>query len=102
VTAMVMTLLLPVFAISSSGSTSSFPQVIIPSLDTNEIVIASATPQEFGAVGDGVTDDSAAFQNAINAVYNSGKSGGGVVYVPPGNYAFYTNLNIPTGVTLHG
>ena len=78
------------------------PQVIIPVYNTNEIVVAVATPQQYGAVGDGVTDDSAAFQAAMNAVFNAGGSGGGVVYVPPGNYAFYTNIVIPTGVTLHG
>jgi autotransporter-associated beta strand protein len=78
------------------------PQVVIPNLNTNEVVVAVATPQQYGAVGDGITDDTAAFQNAMNAVYNSGGFGGGVVYVPAGNYAFYTNLNIPTGVTLHG
>jgi len=78
------------------------PQAIVPTLNTNEIVVAAATPQQYGAVGDGVTDDSGAFQNAINAVYNSGGFGGGVVYVPSGNYAFYTNIVIPTGVTLHG
>ena len=78
------------------------PQVIVPTLNTNEIVVAVATPQQYGAVGDGITDDSAAFQAAMNAVYNSGGSGGGVVFVPAANYAFYHNLTIPTGVTLHG
>jgi len=77
-------------------------RVVIPSLNTNEVVVAAATPQLYGAVGDGVTDDTAAFQNAMNAVYNSGGNGGGVVWVPAGNYAFYGNLSIPTGVTLHG
>jgi autotransporter-associated beta strand protein len=78
------------------------PRVYIPTLNTNEIVVAVATPQQYGAVGDGITDDSAAFQAAMNAVYNSGGSGGGVVFVPAGNYAFYNNITIPTGVTLHG
>lgn len=78
------------------------PQVIIPQLNTNEIVVAVATPQQYGAVGDGVTDDSGAFQAAMNAVYNSGGSGGGVVFVPAGNYAFSQNITIPAGVTLHG
>jgi autotransporter-associated beta strand protein len=78
------------------------PTVFIPSLNTNELVVGITTPQQFGAVGDGVTDDSAAFQNAMNAVYNSGGSGGGVVYVPAGFYAFDSNITIPTGVTLHG
>jgi hypothetical protein len=80
----------------------NWPQIIIPSLNTNEIIVAATTPQQFGAKGDGITDDTAAFQNAVNAVYNSGGNGGGVVYVPPGYYAFYNNLTIPTGVTLHG
>jgi autotransporter-associated beta strand protein len=78
------------------------PAIVIPSLNTNEIVVGLTTPQQFGAVGDGITDDSAAFQNAMNAVYNSGGPGGGVVFVPAGFYAFYKNISIPTGVTLHG
>jgi autotransporter-associated beta strand protein len=83
-------------------SSPLLPTVYVPSLNTNEVVVAITTPQQFGAVGDGITDDSAAFQNAINAVYNSGGSGGGVVYVPAGFYAFTNNITLPTGVTLHG
>ncbi|MDB6067592.1 MAG: Carbohydrate binding family 6 [Pedosphaera sp.] len=81
---------------------ANHPRVIVPSLNTNESVVAVATPQQYGAVGDGITDDSAAFQAAMNAVYNSGGSGGGVVFVPAGNYAFNNNITVPTGVTLHG
>ncbi len=78
------------------------PRLIVPTLNTNEIVVAVATPQQYGAVGDGITDDSGAFQSAMNAVYNSGGYGGGVVFVPAGNYAFYQNISIPMGVILHG
>lgn len=39
--------------------------------------------KDFGAVGDGVTDDTAAINKALDAV---GTSGGGMVYMPPGNY----------------
>ncbi|HLX71230.1 MAG TPA: glycosyl hydrolase family 28-related protein, partial [Verrucomicrobiae bacterium] len=81
---------------------SNQPRLIVPTLNTNEIVVAIATPQQYGAAGDGVTDDTAAFQAAMNAVYNSGGFGGGVVFIPAGTYAFYNNLTIPTGVTLHG
>ena len=87
---------------AKSGPATIGWRVVIPTLNTNEIVLAAATPQEYGARGDGITDDSAAFQSAMNKVYNSGGSGGGVVFVPAGNYAFYTNLVIPVGVTLHG
>ena len=78
------------------------PRVVVPVYNTNETIVAVTTPQEYGAVGDGITDDSAAFQRAINAVYNSGGNGGGVIYVPPAHYAFYSNITVPTGVTLHG
>ena len=42
-----------------------------------------------GAVGNGVTDDSAAVQATIDAVY---AAGGGTVYFPPGFYAVATTL----------
>ena len=53
----------------------------------------------FGAVGDGKTDDTAAFQKALDT---AGKAGGGVVYAPVGNYFFAGNLNVPNAVTLAG
>jgi hypothetical protein len=40
----------------------------------------SVSVKDFGAVGDGVTDDSTAFQNAVNAAAN------GSLYVPSGTY----------------
>ena len=80
----------------------SGPMVIVPPHNTNEIIVAVATPQQYGAVGDGVTDDTAAFQSAMKAANNSGGYGGGVVYVPAGTYCFSNTLTIPSGVTLHG
>lgn len=41
----------------------------------------SVSVTDFGAIGDGVVDDTAAIQAAINSV-----SGGGTVYFPPGTY----------------
>ena len=43
--------------------------------------------KSFGAAGDGVTDDTAAVQAAINAVAANSVTSGGVVYFPAGNYA---------------
>jgi hypothetical protein len=54
---------------------------------------------DFGAKGDGKTDDTAAFQKALDA---AGKAGGGVVYAARGNYFFAGHLNIPPAVTLKG
>ncbi len=55
--------------------------------------------KDFGAKGDGKTDDTAAFQRALD---EAGKAGGGTVYAPRGNYLFKGNLNVPNGVTLKG
>lgn len=41
----------------------------------------------FGAVGDGVTDDGPALQNALNAI---AQAGGGTLFVPAGRYAIIT------------
>ncbi len=54
---------------------------------------------DFGAKGDGKTDDTAAFQKALDA---AGQAGGGVVYAPRGTYLFAGHLNVPIGVTLKG
>lgn len=52
-----------------------------------------------GAKGDGQTDDTAAFQAALN---QAGAAGGGAVTVPTGRYAIKGHLTIPEGVTLKG
>ncbi len=55
--------------------------------------------RQFGAVADGQTDDTAAFQRALDA---AGQAGGGVVYASRGNYLFAGHLNVPNAVTLLG
>ncbi len=67
-----------------------------PTLDT---VVAGYSVTEFGAKGDGVTDNTAAFQMAMNAM---AKAGGGTVFVPEGRYVIRRYLNVPTSVTLRG
>ncbi len=65
---------------------------------------ASAAPdifnvRDFGAKGDGKTDDTVSFQNALVA---ANQAGGGVVRAPRGNYFFAGHLNVPAAVTLEG
>ena len=70
------------------------------------LAAASAAPspdiysvRDFGAKGDGKTDDTAAFQKALDM---AGQAGGGVVYAQRGNYFFAGHLNVPNAVTLKG
>jgi hypothetical protein len=50
--------------------------------------------KDFGAVGDGVTDDTAAIQLALNTTT--------AVYVPPGNYKITSTLTVPNNTSLIG
>ncbi len=54
---------------------------------------------DFGAAGDGETDDTAAFQEAMDAAW---AAGGGVVWAPTGEYLFEGSLDMPREVTLRG
>tara|TARA_R110000823_G_scaffold308868_2_gene432703 strand:- start:1199 stop:2917 length:1719 start_codon:yes stop_codon:yes gene_type:complete len=53
---------------------------------------SSVNVDDFGAVGDGVTDDTAAIQAALNASVN-----GGSVVIPPGTYLHSSRLIVKNG-----
>jgi hypothetical protein len=55
--------------------------------------------RDFGAKGDGATDDTAAFQKAMDAAT---QAGGGTVLADRGNYFFAGHLVVPKAVTLSG
>lgn len=51
--------------------------------------------KDYGAVGDGVADDTAAIQEAINAAARGG------LYFPPGAYKITSQINILTTLRIH-
>jgi len=78
---------------------------------TNSKYLVHRNVRDFGAKGDGTTDDSAAIQKAINTVDGSTgtRSGGSsltgapaVVYFPPGTYLLNTGLKNIMGTVLMG
>jgi hypothetical protein len=63
-------------------------------------LMASVNVKDYGAKGDGATDDTTAIQNAINAAKVQAQNRGGTVYFPPGDYLISAPLVLPrTGGT---
>jgi len=54
---------------------------------------------DFGARGDGVADDTAAFQAALDA---TNRQSGGIVLAPPGHFLFKGTVVVPRSTTLQG
>lgn len=61
------------------------------------IADARVNVKDYGAKGDGTTDDTAAIQSAINAVESAST---GIVYLPAGNYKTTAELVIDTAGTM--
>jgi hypothetical protein len=57
--------------------------------------------KDYGAVGNGVADDYAACQAAVNAATAAG-GGGGIVFFPPGTYKLSVGLTMGRHVSIRG
>lgn len=57
---------------------------------------------EYGAVGDGVADDTAAIQASLNALPSVGNAIGGTVYLPPGEYRITAAITVSYNQQLVG
>jgi hypothetical protein len=66
-------------------------------LGADDFTVVTAPP--FSAAGDGKADDTRALQSALD---HAGQRGGGVVYLPPGEYRLTAPVQVPAGVELRG
>lgn len=84
---------------SASFAAGSLFELRVTAASVMDSVSGALSVLGFGAVGDGMTDDTAAIQAAINAA----SVAGAVVFFPPGSYRVTDTLNITSsGVTLEG
>lgn len=67
------------------------------SRQNNEELVVDVV-RDFGATGNGITDDTKAIQKAINTVY---RQGGGVIIFPPGTYVV-TSVTLKDDITYQG
>jgi hypothetical protein len=88
----------PNFSLRVTNKTGSAlyddPDVYLPPT-TNTVSVL-----DFGAVGDGVTDDRAAFQKTIDAIANASVPSS--LYVPAGRYRIIGNLRIKSSISMYG
>lgn len=53
--------------------------------------------KDFGAIGDGITDDTVPIQTAVDHVQT-----GGTLYLPAGTYLISDTITLPAGITIYG
>ena len=73
-----------------------FSTLLALSLSLSFGIASAASVKDFGAAGDGVTDDTAAIQNAINSTSS------GTLTFPAGTYKLSSVLTLLSGVTYQG
>jgi len=76
------------------GCAASVLKTYIDEPTISEIIVINV--KDFGAVGDGITDDTQAIQDAING------ADGYSIYVPPGNYLITDTIDVPMGTSIIG
>lgn len=82
-----------------SSLTTEAAKIVKTVYPTVDIVVVDYDVTDYGADLTGITDATAAIQNAINACYNSG---GGTVWMPAGTYKVNGTVFVKSFVTLRG
>lgn len=77
----------------------AYPVVADSPYESDDLPLYTMNVMKMGAKADGVTDDTAVIQRALN---QTGTFGGGTVYLPAGTYCIKGTLRVPEMVTLRG
>lgn len=86
------------FAANNTLITQSVPRPLQDKIDEIQVSV-----KDFGAVGDGMTDNVEAFENAARELFSNNSSTlKKVLVVPNGEYSFSRNLSLPSGAILRG
>ena len=75
-----------------------YPLMLDTAYASSDGRVIQGNVKDYGALGNGVDDDSIAFQTALSEMAETG----GALYVPAGTYVLTQELAIPDGVTLLG
>ena len=76
------------------ATTSNYSETLNNTLKAELIIKDSANVKQFGAKGDGTTDDKNAFTNAINSSSS--------IYVPEGDYKLLTSITLSKSTKIFG
>jgi hypothetical protein len=86
-------------SVADSTKSATATVVLIPTISVTSVLQETISVGDFGAVGDGVADDTAAIQLAVTAA-----GGGGAVFFPQGTYkvSVQTPIIVPDNVRIYG
>ena len=86
------------FASDDPSITTTVPRTLLGKIDETQVSVA-----DFGAVGDGSTDNVSAFTSALNELFrNADPNYKKVLIVPNGTYSFASDLKIPSNSIIRG
>jgi hypothetical protein len=92
--------MMSIYTINGENYLFGYPSSEIMTIDADpNLGYINVRSPPYNATGDGVTDDTNAIQQALNDI---GALGGGIVFVPEGNYLIATQLTLPASTVLKG
>jgi len=89
-----------VSGLAASVTAGALVSVATASKNASAATLSYVTPQDYGALGNGTADDTAAVQNAVNALALSSTQR--TLYVPDGTYKLTAPISITRGISILG